>query len=163
MPANRQALLTLLVLLLSACAAPQNTISPRISRLPDEDMSRLLPARPVLSLDDLLDMARSGASPEAIVSRLRQSGQRVDLTPAQIVEWHARGLPMPVLQALYEEREKALHNDLARQLVERDQQCSAEVMRERQRAMPCPDPYWSASYGTWGAYPYRRGGVFGGW
>lgn len=167
--ALRIAALGALALLLGACAGvpPDGSSTPRLARLSVEDMARLAPDAPKLSLDDLVAMAKAGSTPETVVGRFRQSGARFDLTPAQVVDLHARGLPLPVLQAIHEDREKALRADLTQMLVERDQQCSAEVAQERQRARSAVDPFCGpAFYGPlrpYPIYPYSRRGMFWGW
>lgn len=167
--ALRIAALGALALLLGACAGvpPDGSSTPRLARLSVEGMARLAPDAPKLSLDDLVAMAKAGSTPEAVVAHFRQSGARFDLTPAQVVDLHARGLPLPVLQAIHEDREKALRADLTQMLVERDQQCSAEVAQERQRARSAVDPFCGpAFYGPlrpYPIYPYSRRGMFWGW
>ena len=155
--------LLMLSLFLSACVIAPPTGAPRNSRLPAGEAVRLAPEVPKLSLDDLLAMRQANATPDAIIARFRSSGARFDLSPTQIVDWHGRGLPLAVLDAIAEDRERALRNELAQQLADFDQQCAAAVQRERQRAMVCPDPYWPGRFGVWGGYPYRRGGAFWGW
>ena len=76
-------------------------------------------------------------------------------TPTQVVDLAARGLPLPVLDAIYESRERAVQNQCAQRLVDLDRQCSEAVQRERRRAIVCPDPYWPGRPG--------RGGVYWGW
>ncbi len=88
------------------------------------------------------------------------AGARFDLTPTQVVDLHARGLPLPVLEAIHTARERALNNDYAQKLVDLDRKCSADLQRER-RVQRCPDPYWGRP-GVWGGYP-PRGGVYWGW
>jgi hypothetical protein len=157
-----------LSLLAGGCATPRpdGTATPRLARLSTEDMARLAPDAPRLSLDELVSMAKSGSSADAIIERFRQSSARFDLTPAQVVDLHKRGLPLPVLQVIHEDREKALRADLTQLLVERDQKCVAEVAQarnqERLRARSA-DPFWPGCSGAFGPMPYRRPGVFMGW
>lgn len=158
--------LVALSLLSAGCATPvDGTATPRLARLSSEDLARLAPDSPRLSLDDLVAMTRTGASAEAIVERFRKAGARFDLTPAQVVDLHKRGLPLPVLQAIHEDREKALRADLAQLLAERDQKCDVEVAQarnqERLLANASVDPFCSRGYGPWA--PFRRPGVFWGW
>lgn len=158
-----------LALLMNAgCATrPDDTATPKLARLSAEEMARLAPDAPRLSPEDLLTMARAGASPAAIIEHFRQFAARFDLTPAQVVDLHQRGLPLPVLQAIHEDREKALRSDLTQLLVERDQKCGVEVAQvreqERQRARSSVDPFWPGCYGPWGPGFYGRPSIFWGW
>ena len=154
--------LLMLSLFLSACVIAPPTGAPRISSLPAGEAVRLAPEVPKLSLDDLLAMRQAGATTDAIVARFRSSGARFDLSPAQIIDWHGRGMPLAVLDAIAEERDRALRNELAQQLADFDQQCTVAVQRERLRGMACPEPYWPGRFGIWGGYPYRRGGTYWG-
>lgn len=166
-PGFSVSLLALSVLCAGCATQPDGTATPKLARLSTDDMARLAPDAPRLSLDDLIAMSRSGASAEAIVERFRKSGARFDLTPSQVVDLHQRGLPLPVLEAIHEDREKALRADLTQLLVEHDQKCSADVSlareQERQRARVSADPFWPGCYGPWGPGFYRRPGVFWGW
>jgi hypothetical protein len=152
-------IIVLLAVLLAACAASPIPSSPRIARLPAAELERLSAEPSAPTLDELLAMARAGASAESIIARWRQSNARPDLTPARVLDLHARGLPLPVLQAIHEDRESALRNELAQQLIQRDQQCSLAVERERLRWLRTPAPYGAAYPGAWGGYPYGYGGV----
>lgn len=102
-------------------------------------------------------MARAGASSEAIIARLRAAGARFDLTPKQVVDLHAAGLPLAVLETIHADREKALRNDLTEMLVERDRKCASEVEAERQRARLRSDPLCTGMpWGFYGPGPYWR-------
>jgi hypothetical protein len=151
-------ILVMLSTLLAACVASPNPSSPRIARLPAGELARLSAEQSAPTLDELLSMAHSGASAEAIIARFRQSNARLDLTPAQVLDLHARGLPLPVLQAIDADRESALRNERAQQLIQRDQQCALAVEHERQRWLRSAAPYGAAYPGAWG-YPYGPGGM----
>ena len=157
-----------LPLLFAGCATtgpgPDGSATPKIARLTPEELARLTPSTPKLALDGLLAMARAGQKPEALISRLRESDARFDLKPSEVLDWHKRGLPLEVLEAIHEDREKALRADLAQLLAERDQKCSAELTQERQRARMAPDPFWPGACSPFGPRIYRRGGgLFYGW
>jgi len=143
---------------LSACATlPDGTATPSLARLSPEELARLSPSAEKLAPADLLAMARSGASAEAIIARLRAAGARFDLTPQQVVELHAGGLPLAVLETIHADREKALRNDLTEMLVERDRKCASEVEAERQRARLRSDPLCTGMpWGFYGPGPYWR-------
>ena len=145
--------------LLSACVTTQPPPS-RIARLSAAEAATP-PVSTALSFDDILALQQSGAATETIIARVRERGGPSDFSPIQIIAAHQRGLLLPLLQAIHEEREKALHNTQAGKLAELDRLCAADIERERQRVTPCPDPYWPRPYGFWG--PSRRGGLYWGW
>ena len=148
-------ILSLAVGLLSACVTTQPPPS-RIARLSAAEAATP-PVSTALSFDDILALQQSGAATETIIARVRERGGPSDFSPIQIIAAHQRGLLLPLLQAIHEEREKALHNTQAGKLAELDRLCAADIERERQRVTPCPDPYWPRPYGFWG--PSRRGGA----
>lgn len=153
-----------LALLLGGCATlSDGSATPRLARLPPDELARLAPDAPRLSLDDLVAMARAGAPAETLIERFRQAGARFDLTPAQVLDLHARGLPLAVLQAIHDDREKALRADLTQMLVERDEQCASQVAQARQRALAGIDPFCYRSTVLPYPYPWRRGTFFWGW
>ncbi len=154
-------MLPALALLLGACASfPEQEARPARRIGEAVTLPAPTPAEPKLSAEDLLAMAKRGAKNEAIIARFEASGARIDLTPTQVVDLHARGLPLSVLEAIHTGRERALHNEYAQKLVDLDQKCNADLQRER-RVQRCPDPYWGRP-GVWGGYP-PRGGVYWGW
>ena len=156
-------LLLLGALVLSGCASVPE-VPGRISRLPGEVvvLPAPAPAEPGLTVEDLVAMARGGAKSEAILNRVNASGARFDLAPGQIIDLHARGLPLAVLQEIHEARERALRNEYAQKLVDLDRKCAEDVQRERRRATTCSDPYGPGRSGVWGGYP-PRGGMYWGW
>lgn len=142
----------ILLLSLSACALQPVNQEAAGERVMAGERARR-PIGPPVTLDELLAMARNGAASETIITRFHDSGSRFDLNPAQVIDLHARGLPLAVLQAMHEDRERGLRNDLAQQLVDRDRACADAIRLERLRALPSPDPFW----------PNRRGGLYWGW
>ncbi|WP_153116801.1 hypothetical protein [Rhodocyclus tenuis] len=160
-PAGRGLRLILAASMLAALAGcatlPDGTATPSLARLSPEELARLSPTAEKLAPADLLAMARAGASAEAIIARLRTAGARFDLTPQQVVDLHAGGLPLAVLEAIHADREKALRNDLTEMLVERDRQCAGELEAERQRARLRSDPLCAGMpWGFYGPSPYWR-------
>ena len=117
--------------------------------------AKAVPSEPNLTLEDLLALAKRSTPVAEVVARLEASGVRFDLTPTQIVDLAGRGMPLPVLEAIHLARERAAQNECAQRLVDFDRQCSEAVMRERRRALVCPDPYWPGR-------PGGRGSVYWG-
>ena len=105
-------MLPALALLLGACASfPEQEARPARRIGEAVTLPAPTPAEPKLSAEELLAMAKRGAKNEAIIARFEASGARIDLTPTQVVDLHARGLPLSVLEAIHTGRERALHND----------------------------------------------------
>ncbi|MBW7900895.1 MAG: hypothetical protein H3C26_05435 [Rhodocyclaceae bacterium] len=148
-----------LAVLLAACAAPP---SPRIDRLPVAGA----PAAASLSADEIVRLAAAGAAPEAVVGRWREDGARLRPTAALLLDLHARGVPLPVLEALVDAREAALRTDADGRLAALQARLDAELAAERARPRVCPSyplhPY-PYPYGGWHAPGGWRGGLYWGW
>jgi hypothetical protein len=141
----------LLALVLAGCATlPDGTATPRLARLAPDELARLSPSADKLVAADLLTMARAGVPAATIIERFRASGARFDFTPTQLIELHAGGVPLAVLEAIHADREKALRADLTQMLVDRDRQCAAEVDAERQSARLRSEAFCSPY--PWGFY-----------
>ncbi|HET7776490.1 MAG TPA: hypothetical protein VFK74_08990 [Azospira sp.] len=146
-----------------ATAPPDGTATPKLARLSPEQLQRLAPDAPKIGFPELVVMARSGMKAEAMIERLKETHTRLDPSPSQVLDLTRQGVPVAVLDYLHEYREKALRDDLAGMLAEKDQQQAKDVeaarQQERLRAAPVYDPFWGP---RWGPY-YRRGGMYYGW
>ncbi|MFC4158212.1 hypothetical protein [Chitinimonas lacunae] len=52
---------------------------------------------PPLTVDEALAMSKAGASPDAIIAKMRDTRARYDLTASDMVRLHEQGMPPPVL------------------------------------------------------------------
>jgi len=166
MSAPRLVSIVAALLLLAGCASnpPDGSATPKLARLSPEQMQRLAPDAPKIGFPELVLMAKSGMKAEAMIERLKETHTRLDPTPSQVLDLTRQGVPVAVLDYLHEAREKALRDDVAAMLNERDQQQAKEVdaarQQERLRSTPVYDPFWGPRFG----WPYyRRGGVWYGW
>ncbi len=146
-----------LAALLAACAAPPR--DPRIDRLPVAAATADGP----LSADEIVRLARAGATPAAIVDRWRADGARLKPTAALLLDLHARGLPPALLDALLDAREQAVRTDADSRLAELRARFDADLAAERARPRACPPPvgipYPLHPYGGW----RTPGGLYLGW
>lgn len=157
----------LLLTFLAACASAPPA-APRIDRLPAESSAAAPPSRAALSLDDLVALARAGAPPESIVQRWREDGARLRLPAASLLDLHARGVPLAVLDALLAAREAAVRTDADTRLAALQARLDAELAAERARPRSCPPsppwgPYRLYPYGGWGHPGGWGGGIHWGW
>lgn len=163
---RRVAIVFVAAVLASACAAPSGSVSPRIARLPAEEIQKLPSAAPApLSADELVAMVRAGATSETIVERWRQATPRLAMTPTRLIDLHRRGVPLPILETLAEAHERALRADYDTVLAQRQSEWERKLAEERNRPRQCPSPYgWGPyPYGVWGVPGPARGGVYWGW
>jgi hypothetical protein len=143
----------LLMLFLAGCASsPQQASSPKIQRISPEELERIMPKPvPTVSLDEIVRLSREGATPAAIIEKIRQSGSSYALQPSQMIDLSRQGVDSVVLDYLYTSREQILQEGYADEINRREHEYRAELERlqrelMQQRAFPC-DPFW------WG-YPY---------
>lgn len=110
-------------------------------------------------------MARAGEGPESVVESWRRDGARLKLGAADIVDLHARGVSLPVLDALLDAREQALRTDFDTRLAARQAEFSRQLAAEQARIPVCPAPYYGGfvPYGGWGSGSGWWGGIHRGW
>lgn len=150
-----------LVLLLVGCASsPQQDAAPRIERISAEELERIMP-KPVsgVSLEEIVRLSREGATPAAIIEKIKASGSTYALMPSQMIDLSRQGVDSVVLDYLYTSREQAVREGYADEINQRERECVAEKERLQRelmqwRTFPC-DPYWWG-YPPWG--PYWRPG-----
>lgn len=121
----------LAALLLSACAATPPQDSPRVERLTAEQLAaKLPPPTAIVTLDDIVAMGREGRSAGEIVAKLKESHSRHRLTAGQILALREKKVPVEVLDYLLEAERQAVLDDLAGELVRRDQACQENLQQE---------------------------------
>ena len=141
-------------LLLAACASggpPPGSVQ----RISPEELARIRPvAKPVVGLEEIIARSKTGATPDAIIARLAETGTVHVLTSAQIVELSRQGVDQKVLDYLAETQEKARQASLITQLADRDAQAAAALEQERGRRLALQRQYdnwqWGFAYGPWG-------------
>ena len=139
---------------LAGCASlPEDHAPGRVDRLPAKQAAALTPA-PTLTLADIEAMQKGGASADAIVARIRDSGASFRLTAADVLRLNRAKVPDSVVDFMLNAERSAAQENCAGELarLERDMQ-----LRLRQRdqdwmfrcnAMypPFPSPF----------FPHRR-------
>lgn len=158
----RLALATLVFL--AACTSAGPPVPPRIDRLSVSAEPARTPS-PALTTEALVVMARSGASPEAVVDSWRRDGARLKIGATEVIELRAHGVSLPVLDALLDARDQALRTDLETRLATQQAAYSKQLAIERARPNLCPAPYYGgfAPYGGWGSNGGWWGGAYRGW
>lgn len=152
--------LTLLALLLSACAATPPAEPPRVERLTAEQLAAALP-QPVatVSLDDIVAMSHAGKPADAIIARLKESHSRYRLAAGQIIDLHAQGVAREVLDYLVEAERQAIFADMANDLAKREQTCRDSLEQEvRLCRLQCLNSWPAMPFG--GCWPPHSGYPF---
>jgi hypothetical protein len=157
----RHAITMALVLVLTGCAgSPQKP--PQIERITGEALERLLPKpTPNLTTDEIVQLSKQGASPEAIIDKIRQSGSSYALLPSQYIDLAGRGVDPKVLDFMQSAHEQSLRDGCAEEINKREQAHRAECDALRQQLLSrpyCPyDPFWGPYPPYWRLpYPYWR-------
>lgn len=158
----RLAYLATIPLLLAACAG-EPALRGKVERLEGEAAAAVAaPAPERLSLDAIVALGRSGATPEQIVERLRATATRHALSASQVVELRLLGVDLRVLDHLVDSERRAVWDDVAAQLAQREQACSDRLKHERQQcqAQLSHHPLWpNFPLNCWPprpGYPYWR-------
>ena len=160
MNGSRVAVFALLAALLAGCATSPEQASPQVERLTADELERLLPSPvPNLGYGDLVRLAREGLAPDAMMEKIRQSGSRYSLTPAEAVDLARLGVDVRVLDAMHAAREQALRDGFADEINRREREHKLELESlQRQLLMrPWPHDPFCGPYPPYWPYPcYRR-------
>ena len=147
--------------LISGCASvPSNPeTGPRIDRITPEELEHLAPpAPPTVTLEEIVQMSASGATPEAIIEKLRGTQSRYTLTPTRVIELHGKGVPAKVLDAIDQDQRRQALEDMADEVNRREREHHEEIEALQRRLLLQPgycDPFWPSPY-WYNRYPYRR-------
>ena len=143
---------------LGGCASTQQAGG--VTRLSPQDLARLVPPpNPKVPLSEVIVWSQEGASSDAIIKKLQDSGTFYNLTAQQIVDLNKQGVNQRVIDHLVEAQEKARQATLLTELADRDARAAQQLEQERnrRRALQQQYPY----YGYGGAWGPRYGFGFG--
>lgn len=142
---------------LGGCAATPN--QGQVSRLSAQDLARLTPPpNPQVPLAEVIAWSDAGASAQAIIKKLQDSGTFYNLTAQQIVDISKQGVDQRVIDHLVAAQEKARQATLLTQLADRDARAAQQIEQERNRRRALQQQY---HYGYGGAWGPRHGFGFG--
>lgn len=153
--------LVLAILILNNCATQGVQPAPKIDRISEEELQRILP-KPVakLSLDEIVRLSKSGLSATQIIEKIKLSDSYYDLTPSQSLLLSKQGVPSEVLDYMHASQEARLRNSVADEINKREKQKreAQEALRREQRNGQFYYPYWGfGGFGPYGFYPYGYG------
>ncbi|MDI1300108.1 hypothetical protein [Methylotenera sp.] len=150
-------------LALTACASNNQYSSAnpqKIDRISEEELARIMP-KPIatLSLDDLINLTKSGVTADDLIEKIRASNSSYDLTPSQVVDLNKQGVDNKVLDYIHTSRELALKNNVAEEINQREKAKRVELEKLKQqqwqdRQQRMYDPF--CGYGYYGR-PYGYG------
>lgn len=152
----------------TAPAAPDS--GPAIARITPEELARLTPKPEAkLSTGELVRMSKDGATTDAIIARIKETGSRYDLGAAQLIELHAQGLSAEVLDYIQAARAQELRDRAAEEINQRERRHAEELQREQQLrrdsiyyydpwrpAYPGYGPNYGPPFRFYGGYYWRR-------
>lgn len=141
---------------LTSCAGTPRQ-EPRIARITPEELARLAPASaPHLSLDEIVALAHAGTPPAAIIQKIRDSGSRYRLTPADIVELAGKGVSLEVIDFMVEAEQQALRDAMAEEMNQRDRKRQEEIQRLQRELSRRPTYYEPWPYPPYWHDPFYR-------
>ena len=168
-------ILMMCVFVLSGCAST-GTQQAKIERITPEDLAKLMPP-PVatVTLDEIVADSKAGKTSDEIITKIKMSNSRYELTSAQVLDLNKQGVDIKVLDYIAQANELAKQNVIADELNKREKEKRAiqqELKRERQFSRnQFYDPFWGPGFGGFYGRPwigpigsgarYWRGNRFG--
>ena len=154
-------ILAFVVLSLTACVSTQN--KPQLARM-NAAQAVIVPVVPKITLDDVVNMTKDGATAEVIIAKLNVTNSSFDLTPSQTLSLTKQGVDVKVLDDIHKTFEQIVQNQHAEAI---NQQMKAKQIAERNLAQEKSsrrnNENWWVNRG-WGYDPYFGGGFgFGGY
>ncbi|MEQ1598642.1 MAG: hypothetical protein ABL880_04665 [Methylotenera sp.] len=163
------------LLVLTGCAS-SGTQQAKVDRITPEELAKILPP-PVatLSLDEIVTDSKAGKTPDEIISKIKTSNSRYELTTTQTLDLSKQGVDVKVLDYMHQSNELAKQNAIADEMNKREQEKrAAQKQLQRERALaqsyyydyfdgPFYNPYYHYGYGPyygsrlfWGPSFYYR-------
>ena len=120
---------------------------------------------PKLPRSELVSLSKSGATPQAVIARIKHTGSRYALSASELISLRDQGVSTEVLDYLLSANEQALRDRMADEINQRERRHAEELRREqelRRDSYYC-DPWWPGYPGSgWNfGYPVRPyGGIY---
>lgn len=161
-------LLVIMCLMLMTACASTPTQQPQVKRITPEELAKMLPpAVATVSLDEIVNDAKQGKTPDEIIAKIKMSNSRYELTPRQALDLSKQGVDTKVLDYIHQSNELAKQNAMADEINKREKErVAAENLLKRERDFARNryyDPFWGSRFGGFYGHPfygYNRG--FGG-
>ena len=151
-----------------ATSPQQNKVStPRIERISEAELARIAPhPLEILTLDEIVNLSKSGASPEQIIEKIKKTDSLYELTPSQSITLSQQGVDNKVLDYIHSSRELAWRNSVADEINKREKDKRVELeklKRQQLQQQRFYDPFCRGYYGLspYGVYGPRFGRPFG--
>lgn len=155
---SRWLVVSLCILGVGCASSPQKEV-PQIQRISAAQLDKLLPkSDPNLTYEELVRLSREKTTPDDLIEKIRQSHSTYDLTPAEAIDLHQRGVDTKVLDYIHAARDQGLRDGFAEELNKREREHQAEIKKLEQALQLRPyyyDPFWGP-YPPYWRYPYTR-------
>ena len=166
---------SLILILLAGCASTGSQQG-KVERITPEQLAKILPP-PVatVALSEIVADSKAGKTIEEIITKIKNSNSRYELTTAQTLDLSKQGVDVKVLDYMHQSNELAKQNAIADEMNKREQEKrSAQKQLQRERALaqsyyndyfdsPFYNPYYHYGYGPyygsrffWGSHFYNR-------
>ena len=155
---KRFILIVLSLLVLSGCAT-SGTKPSQVVRITPEELAKLIPP-PVatLSLSEIVADSKAGKSSDDIITKVKNSNSRYELTSTQVLDLNKQGVDAKVLDYIQQSNELAKQNIIAEEMNKREQEkMAAKKQLQRERAINSNryyDPFWGSRFGAFYGNPY---------
>ncbi|MEY3883391.1 MAG: hypothetical protein RIS87_1405 [Pseudomonadota bacterium] len=160
--------ISFVTLVMSACVSngyDDNRQAPPIDRISEEELARIMP-KPLalLSLEDLVQLSKEGATVEQIIDKIKATSSFYELTPSQSLALSKQGIDSKVLDYIYTSREQMLRNNVADEINKREKIKRAELDKLRSQQLQQQqlyDPFCRYGPYGYGGFGLRYGSRFG--
>ena len=160
--------ISFVTLVMSACVSngyDDNRQAPPIDRISEEELARIMP-KPLalLSLEDLVQLSKEGATVEQIIDKIKATSSFYELTPSQSLALSQQGIDSKVLDYIYTSREQMLRNNVADEINKREKIKRAELDKLRSQQLQQQqlyDPFCRYGPYGYGGFGLRYGSRFG--
>lgn len=144
---------------LSSCAS-NGIKQAEIERITPEQLAKILPP-PIatITLDEIVNDSKAGKSSDEIITKIKASNSRYELTPTQTLDLSKQGVATKVLDYMQQSNELAKQNAIADEMNKRaKERATAEKILKRERDL-ARDRYYDPFFGS--RFGPRFGGFYG--
>ena len=135
-----------LFIMLTGCATTGGEAPGQVARITPEELAKLLPpAVATVTLDELVKDSKQGKTPDEIISKIKESDSRYELSSSQVLDLNKQGVDVKVLDYIQQHNELAKQNAIAAEMNRRQKESAAvqqQLNQERLARHRYYDPFW---------------------
>lgn len=148
----------LLAIAAAGCASAPPPPAPKIERLTGAALeAKIPPPAASLAIDDIVAMAKRGASAQDIIAGIDASHSHYRLKAGQIATMIKAGVPADVVDHMMDTERRRIFDDMAADISRRDEACAMRVQQEVQQCrLQLLQPGFATCWPPHTGFPYWR-------